>query len=751
MVISQLDIFNTVGAETAYSPTFEIEVSDGTLNFTGLALVDNAKLSAISLVEIPDSNTAPVNLSVSQQSVQFSPVLAGGSDTAQVQLSNPGSNNIIIDSLRISGADAADFGTAFTAGTSVAGNSAINFKLWLSPQQNTVASRQAYLTLYPSAGDSLQLLMSGSLICPPAGTACDDGDSTTINDVEDGNCNCAGSPVTVTPAFDLNINCGGSSYTAVDGREFIPDAHYLSGRGVKSSNSISGTTDPDIYQSNRYGKNLAYAIPVPANGTYTVTLHFAEIWKGGFTIGKRVFDVSIENSLVLDDLDIYATAGSNAALSYSFTVAVNDAVVDIVTAASSNNSQINAIEISSDSAHTPAPVVQVALSNNSLSFGPLVPLSTDSAQISLNNTGSLNTAVDSVSWTGNNPGYFRHNLIPATAVSTGQSHNFTMYFDALNQQVSNPAAQLEIYMQGMNMPLVLNVQGSISCPAYGTACDDGDSSTVNDIEDGNCNCAGTPQNPNPTLFSLNINSGGPQYQTLGGKVFVSDSYYQGGAPAKSNSSISNTTDPTLYQSNRYGKGMGYAIPVPVAGSYQVTLHFCETWPGGFKVGKRVFDVYLENQLMLDDFDIYAAAGGATATTRTFTATVTDGVLNIKTDASSNNSLISAIEITELVTSGKRALAVSASAEGSTGEAFRLNVFPNPLSGQESLQLQWNQELGEGAQLELFTMHGQLAQRIALPGGEQSTSLKVNNLAPGTYFIRLSAKGIVESRKIVISN
>jgi len=30
--------------------------------------------------------------------------------------------------------------------------------------------------------------------CPPAGTPCDDGDDTTVNDVEDGDCNCIGTP-----------------------------------------------------------------------------------------------------------------------------------------------------------------------------------------------------------------------------------------------------------------------------------------------------------------------------------------------------------------------------------------------------------------------------------------------------------------------------------------------------------------------------------------------------------------------------
>ncbi len=40
---------------------------------------------------------------------------------------------------------------------------------------------------------------------------------------------------------------------------------------------------------------------------------------------------------------------------------------------------------------------------------------------------------------------------------------------------------------------ILNIEViEISCPAQGTPCDDGDPDTTNDVEDGNCNCAGTP-------------------------------------------------------------------------------------------------------------------------------------------------------------------------------------------------------------------------------------------------------------------
>ncbi len=57
--------------------------------------------------------------------------------------------------------------------------------------------------------------------CPPAGTACDDNDSKTINDVYDNNCNCAGTciaagmtcddkdPLTINDAWDGQCNCAG--------------------------------------------------------------------------------------------------------------------------------------------------------------------------------------------------------------------------------------------------------------------------------------------------------------------------------------------------------------------------------------------------------------------------------------------------------------------------------------------------------------------------------------------------------------
>jgi Malectin domain len=75
-----------------------------------------------------------------------------------------------------------------------------------------------------------------------------------------------------------------------------------------------------------------------------VTLKFAETT---FHQPKqRIFDVLIEDRLVLDDFDIFVTAkGKNMPISKTFEVEVTDNSLDINFLASIENAKISAIEI----------------------------------------------------------------------------------------------------------------------------------------------------------------------------------------------------------------------------------------------------------------------------------------------------------------------------------------------------------------------------------------------------------------------
>ena len=81
---------------------------------------------------------------------------------------------------------------------------------------------------------------------------------------------------------------------------------------------IKGTRDWELFQTFRYGKNkLKYEFELP-DGEYLVELYFIEPWLGiggGINAkGMRLFDVAINQKIVLDDLDIWSEAGTNNAL-----------------------------------------------------------------------------------------------------------------------------------------------------------------------------------------------------------------------------------------------------------------------------------------------------------------------------------------------------------------------------------------------------------------------------------------------------
>ena len=123
--------------------------------------------------------------------------------------------------------------------------------------------------------------------------------------------------------------------------------------------------------------------------------------------------------------------------------------------------------------------------------------------------------------------------------------------------------------------------------------------------------------------------------------------------------IDGTSDDALFQGEVWGNpvvcaaGGGTLDP----GEYEVSLYFAEIYfgpgcPGGGGTGSRVFDIVLEGQTVLQDFDIFAGNGCAASTTqssgsptvRTFMVDILDGTLDIGLPASANNGKISAIEI-----------------------------------------------------------------------------------------------------------
>jgi hypothetical protein len=111
------------------------------------------------------------------------------------------------------------------------------------------------------------------------------------------------------------------------------------------------------------------------------------------------------------------------------------------------------------------------------------------------------------------------------------------------------------------------------------------------------------------------------------------------------SGVKNPAPMALYQGQRYGE-MAYTFPKLTPGtSYLVRLHFSELYFDGG--GKRLFDVLVNNQTMLHEFDTFAAAGGKLrAVIKEFTVKAnTDGtiVLNFHY-GSQNHPAVSGVEV-----------------------------------------------------------------------------------------------------------
>jgi glucose/arabinose dehydrogenase len=89
----------------------------------------------------------------------------------------------------------------------------------------------------------------------------------------------------------------------------------IGGRIYSKESPVAGAADATIYQSNRTGLR-GYRLNVPP-GSYKVTLQFAEL-SDRSTKGKRIFDVLIQDKVVLEGLDVFDRVGKNKALDLTF-------------------------------------------------------------------------------------------------------------------------------------------------------------------------------------------------------------------------------------------------------------------------------------------------------------------------------------------------------------------------------------------------------------------------------------------------
>jgi N-acetylneuraminic acid mutarotase/uncharacterized protein YodC (DUF2158 family) len=395
------------------------------------------------------------------------------------------------------------------------------------------------------------------------------------------------------------VSAGGVNWSA-DGSFTDANPSYPS-KTFSTTQPISNTPMPAIYQTERFGQAFTYNIPV-ANGSYTVKLHFAEIYWSG--TGQRLFNVNVENGQgSLSNYDILAAAGANfKAIVNSFNVTVSDGNMTIAFTAIKDMAKISAIEIVPAA---PAPSKPVA------NAGPDKSITLPTNSVVLEGSGTdADGTVTAYQWTqvsGPGTAGFSSSTVP-------------------NPTIGNLVAGTYVFSL-----TVKDNAGLLSDP---------DEVTV------------IVNSATSTNGTVRINSGGPAL-TVNGISWMADTYW-----ADANSSypsslytsavaIANTEADAVYQTERFGKGYTYTIPVP-NGSYEVRLHFAELFWNN--KGQRVMNVNVENgQGTLNNFDILGEVAKNTALVKTFTVNVSDGNVTVQLSTVIDNAKVSGIEIVPATT------------------------------------------------------------------------------------------------------
>ncbi|MDJ0594391.1 MAG: malectin domain-containing carbohydrate-binding protein [Pleurocapsa sp. MO_226.B13] len=432
-------------------------------------------------------------------------------------------------------------------------------------------------------------------------------------------------------------NAGGGKYTDISGQLWQATQGFTGDRTFSNNNLIAQTEDDFLYQSEHNGQDFSYTQTVP-NGSYDVTLHFAEIFFN--QSGKRVFDVTLEDQLVLDDFDIYTQAGGkDIALEKTFNVNVSDGSLDLDFLSSVNLAKISAIEIEETTTQIRTNAGGDGKSDISGQLWQATQGFTGDRTFS--NTNPIAQTEDDFLYQSEHNG---QNFSYTQTVPNGSYdvtlHFAEIFFNQSGKRVFDVSLEdqlvlddFDIYDQAGGKDLALEktfnvnvTDGSLDLDFLSSV----DLAKISAIE------------IEETTTQIRTNAGGDGKSDISGQIWQASIGFSNDRTFSNNNPIAQTEDDFLYQSEHNGQDFSYSQEV-TNGSYDVTLHFAEIFFN--QSGKRVFDVTLEDQLVLDDFDIYAQAGGKNiALERTFNVNVSDGSLDLDFLSSVDLAKISAIEI-----------------------------------------------------------------------------------------------------------
>ncbi len=213
--------------------------------------------------------------------------------------------------------------------------------------------------------------------------------------------------------------------------------------------------------------------------------------------------------------------------------------------------------------------------------------------------------------------------------------------------------------------------------------------------------------------------------------------------------ISGTDEDVIFQSDKYGM-VTYKVRLP-NGGYNVKLLFSEKY---FNTsGSRVFDVYLEQNRVIENLDIYQTVGKNAALVRQITnVEINDGVLDIQFAEKIDNALLCGIVITPISTG------LLDDENINELKSFKVEQnYPNPFNGKtiinyslaapDNLSFQLYNVLGE----QIFFKDLGYTQSGSYQFQLDTSSMFSSPLTSGIYFYVFTGSNKRETRKLVLLN
>ncbi len=378
---------------------------------------------------------------------------------------------------------------------------------------------------------------------------------------------------------------------------FAADADFAGGGtqtqagAVISTAGVPDAAPPALYQSERDGV-FSYTVGgLKAGANYTLRLHFAEF--AFANPGQRVFNVSVNGALALANFDIVAASGGP-----------NRAVVESFTAQANSQGQVTAGFITGLENQPKLSGIEVVQPGTGST--PVITAQPAGVSVAAGQTASF-----------------------AVQVAGSGPYSYSWYRNGVLVGGANGAAYTTPATQASDAGALFQV---IVTAASGEAVD----SVVVPL---------SVTGPGLDVVAINAGASVPTAN------FAADMDFQGGAAHYNQDTpisvagVANAAPEQVYRSSRQGASTYLIGGLTPLATYPVRLHFAELyWPAQ---GGRVFNVAINNTVVLPDFDIFKQAGGediAVVEAETATADENGNITISLSNGPADQPSISAIEV-----------------------------------------------------------------------------------------------------------